>query len=76
MTVAEIDSILTDLKASYQSAIKAKSYSVGTGGNSRSLTRQEMTQLRNEIQYWEHEKSKIESGSTGIPVKNIVGVDV
>lgn len=73
MTVVEINAYLTELKTAYNAAISGKSYTIGSGGNSRSYTRQDLQQLRGEISYWEGEKAKLDSGRTGIPTKFLTG---
>lgn len=75
MTVSEIDDILAALKIALISAIKGKSYTINTGGTSRSYSRNDIQQLKTEIQYWENQKEKNENSSRGIPTKFITGID-
>ena len=74
-TLAEIEEYLTLAKAAYKKTFDANNYSISSGGNSRSIGRQKMDDLLNQIKYWESEKTKVQNGTTGIPVKQIVQID-
>ncbi len=71
MTLIEANTILTQLKAAYLSAINGKSYTINTGGTARSITKQDAVWLRNEIQYWESYVSNITNNTKGIKTKFI-----
>ena len=74
-TLAEIEEYLTLAKAAYKKTFDANNYSISSGGNSRSIGRQKMEDLLNQIKYWEGEKTKVQNGTTGIPVKFITQID-
>jgi hypothetical protein len=69
-TLKEIDGFIANLKSAYTSAISGKNYTINTGGTSRSVTRNDIVSLLNQIEYWQLEKSKLD-GDSGIPTKFI-----
>ena len=48
----------------YESAIIGKSYTINTGGSSRTFTRQDLPFLKTELLYWEKGRSLDPSGET------------
>ena len=68
-TTIEIDEFLTDLKAAYKAVITGKSYTINTGGTSRSLTRADAPWIRDEMFFWDKQKAQATSGRKGIPTK-------
>ncbi len=72
MTLAEATEFRTKAKEAYEAAISGKSYTINTGGGSRSITRQDASWLRKELQYWDNEISKINSNQKGISTKFVI----
>jgi len=71
-TLVEIDTMVVDIKAAYKASISGKSYSIDTGGTSRSVTRNDAQSLLNQLQYWETQRINLVNGSSGgIPTKFI-----
>lgn len=59
MTLAEIDSTIAIIKTAYAAVLSGKAYTLSTGGTSRSVTRQDMGALRDELRYWEAERARV-----------------
>ena len=69
-TAAEGREYLAELKAAYRAVMTGKSYTINTGGTSRSITRNNLSELRDEIVFVESEIQTMETGS-GLNVKYI-----
>lgn len=69
MTLAEIDEIIAELKLAYRAAVAGSSYTINLGGTSRTISRQDVVKLREELQYWQLERQKVESGNLGIRMR-------
>jgi len=70
-SLSEEQAFLTALKAAYTAAISGKEYTITTGGNSRKFSRQNLDDLRKEMENCEERIAKITAGTRGIPVKFI-----
>lgn len=68
-SLSEEQAFLTALKAAYIAAISGKSYTINTGGNSKSYTRHNLSELRAEMEACEERIAQIQAGTRGIPVK-------
>jgi hypothetical protein len=53
MTVAEATLIRTEILTAYRASLAGKSYTINTGGTSRSFTRNDSDKLRKELEYWD-----------------------
>lgn len=72
-TETEIKEFIDLWTDAYKALTTGKSYSINTGGSSRSLTRQDLKLVREELQYWQGELKKLETASQnrGLRVKFI-----
>jgi len=61
--------IYNALEEAYLAVLSGSSYSISVGGNTRTFTRQNMKELRSEMQFWSSYISKLNSGKKGVPVK-------
>lgn len=61
-TLAQAQSYLDELKRAYFACMSGKSYTINTGGTSRSLTRNNLKELREEMVFVEQEIKSLESG--------------
>lgn len=52
-TLAEAQTNLDTAKQAYQAALTGKSYTYMNGGSSRTVTRQDLSQLKSEMLYWQ-----------------------
>lgn len=66
-SLAEEQAFLTALKAAYTAAISGREYTINTGGNSRKFSRQNLDDLRKEMENCEARIAQLQSGSRGIP---------
>jgi hypothetical protein len=55
MTIAELTELRDAWKAAYIATAGGVSYTINTGGTSRSLTRADATTCRTEYQYWQNQ---------------------
>ena len=63
VTLSEAQANLTALQAAYTALIGGVSaYSISTTGVSRSLTRRDLKDLRDEISYWDTHVKKLDRG--------------
>jgi len=67
-TVTELTELRDDAKAAYLIALKGQSYGVSTAGTNRSFTRQQVNQLRLELENWDRKLDQANSG-TGMKVR-------
>lgn len=65
-TLAQAQSRLAKAEAAYEKALVAKSYNSNIAGSQRSLVRQELKILKEEMLYWEREVEKKQSGRSGL----------
>lgn len=73
ITLSEAQANLTSLQAAYTALIGGVSaYSISTTGVSRSLTRRDLSELREEISYWDTYVKKLDRG--GITVRGVTPV--
>lgn len=56
-------------KAAYEAVIQGKSYTINTGGSSRTFTRQDAEFVESRYLYWENEVEKETNGQSGIRKK-------
>lgn len=68
-TLAEAQAIQTQLKTAYAALITGSEFSITMGGNTRRLKRQDMDQIRKEIDYFSSVIKQLENGTSGIPMK-------
>lgn len=68
-SLSEEQAFLTALKAAYTAAISGSEYTISTGGNTRKYSRQNLDELRAEMERCEERIVNIQSGSRGIPIK-------
>jgi len=64
------------IKAELAVATTGQSYTINTGGGSRSLTRANISEIRQQINFWRGEVSKLQRGRTGPSMKFIVPRDL
>ena len=69
MTLADAQANYTAASEAYRSALSGKSYSIGSGGNSRSFTRHDIDKLRSEMNYWAATVRQLENNQNGIRFK-------
>lgn len=65
-TLTEVTEFYTEFKAAYLALISGKSYTINTGGTSRSLTRQDLSTVKKEMMFWKNEAEKINNDNSGI----------
>ena len=53
-TLAESTEFLTLWTAAYKAVIAGQSYSINTGGTSRSLTRNNLKEIKDEMMFWKN----------------------
>jgi len=75
-TLTQIDGFIANIEAAYNAAISGKSYTINTGGTSRSVTRNDADKLLTQLQYWQGEREKVVNGGTGIPTKFITHINI
>ena len=68
-SLTEAQSFYSSAKTAYERALEAYKYSINTGGSSRSIERQKLDTLKNEMLYWQKEVTAIEAGTSGMSVK-------
>lgn len=70
MTLATAQEFYEAAKLAYKKALEAQSYSISSGGASRSLTNQDLEKLLSNMLYWEQEVASLSgSGSSNSRVK-------
>lgn len=74
MTIAQIEALLVNLELGLSKAAQSQSYSFNMpGGSSRTVSHQNITELRKEIEYWENrlaqKKNSGGAGQFGMPTK-------
>ena len=73
ITLTEAESNLAALQTAYSALIGGvSSYSISTTGSSRSLTRRDLSELREEITYWDSQVKKLTRG--GITIRGVTPV--
>jgi hypothetical protein len=68
-SLTKAQELYTALEAAYLAVVAGASYTISVGGNTRTFTRQNMKELRSEMEYWSSYIAKINSGQRGVPVK-------
>ena len=53
----------------YQKALEGKSYSISAGGSTRSFGRQDIKELKAQMEYWAAEVERLSSSNTGIKIR-------
>ena len=72
-TLAEAKTILASLETTYKTSINpVESYTISTTGGERSLKRRALSELREEIAYWNAEVKKLTRG--GITIRGATPV--
>jgi len=56
-------------KEAYIAVSSGQSYSINTGGSSRSLTRLNMAEIKKEMLYWQNIIKNLEKGKSGLSIK-------
>lgn len=69
MDLTKAQEIYAKLEEAYLAVLSGKAYSITVGGNTRSFTRQSMTELRKEMNHWSSYINKLQSGKRGLDVK-------
>ena len=73
ITLSEASSNLAALQTAYNDLIGGvSSYSISTTGGSRTLTKRDLSELREEITYWNSEVKKLTRG--GITIRGVTPV--
>ena len=67
-TLTEVQSVLTNLKATYLALTQKHAASIGA--NQRNITYQQMQQVRSEIEAWEEREQALAAASSG-PVPGV-----
>lgn len=62
VTLAKAQSWLSQLEDAYSAVITGKSYTISTGGSSRTLTRQDAEWIRKEMDSWQATVDRLSSG--------------
>ncbi len=69
ISITEKRDWLAKWKTAYESVVTGKSYTINTGGTSRSLTRQDADTILKHIEYWQREVDRAESGQRGLNIR-------
>lgn len=68
-TAAEIDEQIADIKARLKEAREAASFSLDTGQSKESVTRQSISDLLKDLQYWQKEKELLSPAGSSIQMR-------
>ncbi len=74
-TLSEATEFYTLWKDAYIALAAGKSYTISTGGTNRSLTRQDLPNVKAEMQYWKNQIDKINNNQSGIKKKFSTPID-
>ncbi len=70
ITLTEAQSFYTQAKTAYISALGGDTYTISTGGSSRSFKRQSIKELKEQMEYWASEVDRLSLTDTGMKIRH------